>query len=287
MLYPELGAAQLKEVAEKPSTELERDLYECREEDGARVVAFVSKMFAVPRNRLPRTQVEIDAAKLALKQKGLAESVAGLSLDSQPQPSGDTPAPEKETEKKPEDEDEEVLLGFARLYSGTLTVSTSTVVLLPKYNSALPPSHPRNKPYVYGLPASTSTSNPANTNTPIRITALYEMMGRDLVRVDTVRAGSVFAIEGLSGVVGRSATLCSLPPVVENAGNAEEWVNLAGVHSSVRAFCLQTWMIVDFLFSNCQGRANCKSGAGAERAWCVLCISSLGLSPLRLQQDPN
>lgn len=116
----------------------------------------------------------------------------------------------------------ETLLGFARLYSGTLTKGTPLQVLLPKYNDTLPPTHPHNQKYI----------------TEVRPTHLYMMMGRDLIEVDRVPAGNVFAINGLEGRVMRNATMyaSSAKGLADgDLDNAQEdgWVNLAGIIMTV------------------------------------------------------
>ncbi|KAF8319037.1 translation elongation factor 2 [Clavulina sp. PMI_390] len=220
MIYPDLTERDGTKV--QPRNSLEEDIYDCREGESARVVAIVSKMFAVPRGRLPRKEEKKFELKPRPRVKSppptvdeTTASVASLTVGSE------TPAKSEEASETAEDEgnpDEEILLGFARLYAGSLTLSSSELyVLLPKYNTSLPRTHPKNKPFVAG---------------PIPIKALYEMMGRDLVRVDAVQAGNVFAVEGLEGYVGRSATLCSAPVGVTDV-EKEDWVNLAAVSSGV------------------------------------------------------
>lgn len=116
----------------------------------------------------------------------------------------------------------ETLLGFARLYSGTLTKGTTLQVLLPKYNDSLPPSHPHNQKYI----------------TQVQLSHLYMMMGRDLIEVDSVPAGNVFAINGLEGRVMRNATMYA-PSAKGLVGDdlasaqADGWVNLAGITLTV------------------------------------------------------
>ena len=94
--------------------------------------------------------------------------------------------------EEPADE-EEVLLGFARLYSGKLRVNSRVAVILPKYDTKKPPSNARNSRYI----------------SLVTIRRLYTMMGRDLIPVEEIVAGNVFAVAGLEGCVGRSATLCA------------------------------------------------------------------------------
>ena len=104
--------------------------------------------------------------------------------------------PEKTAKpEKTEDEDDagETLLGFARIYSGTIRVGTNVICVLPKYNRALGPMHPANAQHLVKAP----------------IEQLYTMMGRELVPVESVPAGNVFAVRGLEGKVWRNATLCA------------------------------------------------------------------------------
>lgn len=220
----------------------EEDLFGCRNGDliddkegtGARVVAFVSKMFAMPRERLPPLPKKSESAPSA----GLEGAAAGLSLEDRLKQKAEGIDEATPTE---EEQSEEVLLGFARLFSGTLATSstpssTQLYALLPKYNTSLPPSHPRNTPYLLG---------------PLRVKALYEMMGRDLIRVESVKAGNVFAIEGLESVVGRSGTLCQVSrEEVESGKPVERFVNLASVNNTVSSlfpFLNTDWLVFDLV----------------------------------------
>lgn len=221
MLYPDLTERDGSKVP--PRNSLEEDIYECRDGPNARIVAFVSKMFAVPRSRLPRLkEKEKVNAQSDVSVNSTVNGMASLKVNGESRPGSATLG--QNGDVREEKQDDEILLGFARLYSGTLTVSNSSspsaqqlYVLLPKYNTSLPRSHPKNKSFVNG---------------PVKITALYEMMGRDLIRVESVRAGNVFAVEGLEGIVGRSGTLCAAPPSSKDS-EQEDWVNLAGVAAAV------------------------------------------------------
>ncbi|RYP69374.1 hypothetical protein DL770_008257 [Monosporascus sp. CRB-9-2] len=97
--------------------------------------------------------------------------------------------------------DPEHLIGFARIYSGTLSVRDSLYVLPPKFS----PAHPHAAP------------EPQK----VTVTALYMLMGRNLESLDSVPAGVVFGIGGLEGHILKSGTLCS---------QLEGSVNLAGVN---------------------------------------------------------
>jgi len=83
----------------------------------------------------------------------------------------------------------EHLIGFARIYSGTLSVGDEVYVLGPKFTPARPHKVPEPQ--------------------RVKVTALYLMMGRGLESLTSVPAGVVFGIGGLAGHVLKSGTLCS------------------------------------------------------------------------------
>ncbi|TGO26028.1 hypothetical protein BPAE_0068g00020 [Botrytis paeoniae] len=118
---------------------------------------------------------------------GVSDALGAVSLEE--------PA---EEEKK---SDPEHLIGFARIYSGTLSVGDSVYVLPPKFS----PANPHNSP------------EPQK----VTVTALYLLMGRGLEPLTSVPAGVVFGIGGLEGHILKSGTLCS---------QLEGSVNLAGVN---------------------------------------------------------
>jgi len=177
------------------------------------VVVYVSKMVSIPESELPenkrrggtlspeearemgrRKRAEIARAQ-ALEENGTADPVDGLtdalsraSLEEVTKEEGKQPNPEH-------------LIGFARIYSGTLSVGDSVYVLPPKFT----PAHPHNHP------------EPQR----VTVTALYLLMGRGLEPLTSVPAGVVFGIGGLEGDVLKSGTLCS---------QLEGSVNLAGVN---------------------------------------------------------
>ncbi|TVY44092.1 Ribosome assembly protein 1 [Lachnellula cervina] len=176
------------------------------------VVAYVSKMVSIPESELPenkrrggtlspeearemgrRKRVEIARAQ-ALENgtaedpvNGITEAIEDASLE----------------EKKLQDDAQpkEHLIGFARIYSGTLSVGDSVYVIPPKFS----PAHPHNSP------------EPQK----VTVTALYLLMGRGLEPLTSVPAGVVFGIGGLEGHILKSGTICS-----QLIGS----VNLAGVN---------------------------------------------------------
>lgn len=173
------------------------------------VVAYVSKMVSIPESELPENKRQkgqlsaIEARELARKKRAefarahkaetngtndMTTALESISLDNY--------APDLE-EKEVEIEH---LIGFARIYSGTLSVGDSLYVLPPKFS----PAHPHAAP------------EPQK----VTVTSLYMLMGRNLEALDSVPAGVVFGIGGLEGHILKSGTLCS---------QLEGSVNLAGV----------------------------------------------------------
>ena len=182
------------------------------------VVAFVSKMVAVPASEMPqnkrkggaamtgeeardlarRKRAELDKAHAAVNRDAVNSDLNGLAkaLDesSLTDANGDQTTDEAEG-------DPEHLIGFARLYSGNLSVGDSVYVLPPKFSPAYPHATPEPQ--------------------KVMVTGLYLLMGRGLEELTSVPAGVVFGIGGLEGHVLKSGTLCS---------QLEGAVNLAGVN---------------------------------------------------------
>lgn len=223
MLDPDAPGSSISE----PKTAIEKDLLSGSSSPDVCVCAYVSKMFAVSRKDLPEGKKKVltaeemrakareaRAAREQEKERTASEidgSSTPFSLPTQSE------APRSEPENQPEEQDEELLLGFARLYSGTIRVGDALQCVLPKYNPALEPSHTQNSKYIIDA----------------AVEGLYVMMGKELVPVDSVSAGNIFAIRGLEGRVWRSATLCAPPRNTELLPN-EYIVNLGRVNRSVR-----------------------------------------------------
>ncbi|KAL1748353.1 P-loop containing nucleoside triphosphate hydrolase protein [Schizophyllum fasciatum] len=204
MLYPDL-----REATVAPKNKLEEDLYAARDAPDAYVVAYVSKMFAVAESDLPENKKRpMTADEMRAKAREAREARQQQQADGVPAPEGvDIPATPSSEAPDNEKSDEgkiaaEAILGFARLYSGTLKVGAVVQCVLPKYNAALGPRHPANARYI-----SSAT-----------VEGLYVMMGRELQAVETVRAGNIFAIRGLEGKVLRSGTLCAAASEVTQDG---------------------------------------------------------------------
>lgn len=179
------------------------------------VVVYVSKMVSIPESELPenkrrggiggaltpeearemgiRKRAEIARAQ-AIERGEVVDPVDGLTSAL-----GGASLEKTEVEEKPPSR--EHLIGFARIYSGTLSVGDEVYVLPPKFSPANPHHSPEPK--------------------KVAITALYLLMGRGLEPLTSVPAGVVFGIGGLEGHILKSGTLCS---------QLEGSVNLAGVN---------------------------------------------------------
>ena len=179
------------------------------------VVAYVSKMVSVPESELPENRrrngalSSEEALELARKKRSEIARQQALSgrgdqeveyvtnsLNSTTIGGTETPEVEDEAAKV----EAEHLIGFARIYSGTLSVGDEVYVLGPKFTPARPHASPEPQ--------------------KVKITSLYLMMGRSLEPLTSVPAGVVFGIGGLAGHILKSGTLCS-----QLSGS----VNLAGI----------------------------------------------------------
>lgn len=184
-----------------------------KSDKSAPAVAYVSKMVSIPETELPENKrhgkVNIDSveAREAARRRRV-EIARELSLRG-----GENDSIEYITEAvaqttiTPEEGNEEEkpvvpehLIGFARLFSGTLSVGDEVYVLSPKFTPAYPHNSPEPK--------------------KVKITALYLLMGRGLESLDSVPAGVVFGIGGLEGQILKSGTICT---------QLEGAVNLAGI----------------------------------------------------------
>lgn len=182
------------------------------------VVAYVSKMVAVPESELPHNKrtgggsmTGEEARDLARKKRADFERAqaalnghsANHDINDITEALGDSTLNREDSHTVDEpDGHAEHLIGFARLYSGTLSVGDSVYVLPPKFSPANPHTAPEPQ--------------------KVTVTGLYLLMGRGLEALTSVPAGVVFGIGGLEGHVLKSGTLCS---------QLEGAVNLAGVNT--------------------------------------------------------
>jgi ribosome assembly protein 1 len=222
MLHPDQSQSHVD-----PKSKLEKDLYSCDASEDAHVVAYVSKMFAVHTAQLPehkKQTLSVDEVRARARE---ARIKAGDSREpsraATPSPVPGQPPSESEnmTGEILGDQQEgvsETLLGFARLYSGVIRVGSTVACVLPKYDNAVKPTHGHNKSHVVDA----------------TVGALYTMMGRDLVAVESVSAGNIFAIRGLQGSIWRSATICAPSAAGLQGEHSQGWmINLGGINRQV------------------------------------------------------
>ncbi|PKS13282.1 hypothetical protein jhhlp_000053 [Lomentospora prolificans] len=174
------------------------------------VVAFVSKMVSIPESELPQNkrrpgQMSSEEARELAKKKR-AEAARALAAESSTQNDLSIALDSMNLHTTPEEQTEEIkidpehLIGFSRIYSGTLSIGDELYVIPPKW--------------------SPESGNFGELQ-KVTVTSLYMFMGRNLEALDSVPAGVVFGIGGLEGRVLKSGTLCSV---------AKGAVNLAGVN---------------------------------------------------------
>ncbi|OLL25980.1 Ribosome assembly protein 1 [Neolecta irregularis DAH-3] len=182
------------------SQEIKKAMISCDGSSDAPVSAYVSKLMAVPESELPEKQRKQITAEEMRERGRIRREAKGLELKNESTEIATNSAnstPEEEQLEENEKKDKQVLIGFARLYSGVIKVGQELIVLGPKYKPSEPDQH----------------------ISRIIVKSLYMMMGRDLLSLDSVPAGNVFGIGGLEGKVLKSATLY----------NTEGGINFAGV----------------------------------------------------------
>ena len=177
------------------------------------VIAYVSKMVSVAASELPENKrrpgqlTGEEARDLARQKRAEAARAQAANDKNVVEGLGDALDSINIDDIRPELEEKEVepehLIGFARIYSGTLSVGDDLYVIPPKWS----PAHPHSKPEPH----------------KVKVTALYMLMGRNLEALNSVPAGVVFGIGGLEGKILKSGTLSS---------RLEGAVNLAGVSTT-------------------------------------------------------
>lgn len=199
--------------AELIDHQLRENMIDCCKNE--KLSCYISKMLLIPTEELPENQKEAlthdeliergrqarAAAAKAAEAVKMMEQVQNESDDMYARVS-ESKKIEEEPEFKFEDEEEdltadtqenetenetekETAIGFARIYSGTLSVGDEVSVLQPRFNPS--------KPHKY-----ISTT---------KITGLYLLMGRDMISLKKVPAGNIVGIKGLDGHLLKSGTL--------------------------------------------------------------------------------
>ena len=172
---------------------------------GEPVVAYVSKMVSIPESELPANKRkggmlsaeearELGRKKRAEIAKAQAQANGETDVGSVTEALSTAAIGEDEdvsctNNEDAQPDDLEHLIGFARLFSGTLTVGDEVYVLPPKFTPARPHQQPQPK--------------------KVTITALYLLMGRSLETLSSIPAGNVVGIAGLEGAILKSGTICS------------------------------------------------------------------------------
>ncbi|KAF9585233.1 Cytoplasmic GTPase/eEF2-like protein (ribosomal biogenesis) [Lunasporangiospora selenospora] len=193
----------------EPTEAWEKAMINCDASSG--VVAYVSKMVSVPlevlpkykrkvltaeemreRGRLQREQLQASAAAAAAAAAA-AEAAAAQSgegavhVDVEQAMSSRAQAEAEQRAAEDELKGKEALIGFSRIYSGTVRVGQKLKVLGPKYDPQQPTLH----------------------CSEVTVDSLFMIMGRDLIGLDYVPAGNVFGIGGLDGHILKYGTLWS------------------------------------------------------------------------------
>ncbi|KAJ1901963.1 Cytoplasmic GTPase/eEF2-like protein (ribosomal biogenesis) [Kickxella alabastrina] len=135
----------------------------------------------------PDTLAEVVKEELNIADGALGYGAGGDSVDA--------------TSTDPDANEDEVLVGFGRIYSGTIRIGDKVWAMQPKYNA--------------------KGANSQSYLKRITVRALYMMMGREFVPLQEVPAGNVFGIRGVAGAILKSGTLAS---------DAHECPNLAAMH---------------------------------------------------------
>ncbi|XP_063782012.1 elongation factor-like GTPase 1 [Pseudophryne corroboree] len=213
-----------------PQTQHLKDVFlQCRSEETAPIIIFVSKMFAVdakamPQNKQrPLTQEEIALRRELARQRHAEKMASNQGQEQAPSSTecqatvnsentkGDPQTLTHESEnlmhkpEKQEVEDKSHFIAFARVFSGVVRKGQRIFVLGPKYNPIeallkLPPEclATADLPDIPHMACCT-------------VDNLYLLMGRELEDLEEVPAGNILGIGGLEDFILKSATLSTSP----------------------------------------------------------------------------
>jgi ribosome assembly protein 1 len=173
---------------------LKKSLLQCESGDNAEVMVFVSKMMEV--DSLPDMNISFSSSSMmasmsAVRQPGMESREESIKANTEDMASETVDMPIEETPKEVEEDIETHLrdhfVGFARIFSGTIKLGQKLHVLGPLYNP----------------------NNPDVDRQEFTVTRLYMIMGRELLPVEEVPAGNVFAIGDVGQFILKSATIAS------------------------------------------------------------------------------
>ncbi|KAI5964566.1 RIA1 [Candida pseudojiufengensis] len=199
-------------------------------------MAYVSKLISVPNEELPTETAlgsEISAeelkerARIARELAKKASEAAAKAQESKANEDEFVIKPKKDPfewefeeedfeeeqeDEEPEETEFETLVGFTRIYSGTLSKGQKLTIVGPKYDPSLPRDHEKNINQI---------------SNEIEIKDLFLIMGREFVKMEKVPAGNICGVVGLDQVVLKNATICS--PIAED----KPYVNLASTSTLI------------------------------------------------------
>ncbi|RKF73606.1 Ribosome assembly protein 1 [Golovinomyces cichoracearum] len=167
------------------------------------MVAYVSKMISIPESELPEKKINKgmlspeEARAMGRRKRAQIAQAQALknndcisdAIDNLLPATEEVRLEESDIKEQLENSDPEHLIGFARIYSGTLSVGDTVYVISPKFSPEYPHKNPKPKKVI--------------------VTALYLLMGRGLEPLKSVPAGVLFGIGGLEGHILKSGTICS------------------------------------------------------------------------------
>ncbi|XP_044577026.1 elongation factor-like GTPase 1 isoform X2 [Cotesia glomerata] len=233
------GNKEFKALPEE-TRQLEKAFLECSSSPEAPVIIFVSKMFSVEKKMFsdfkikPPTAEELakrrdivrrNKEKLELKKREEThnQEKRDQQLDNRDEnlEKNDKETEQKvnetkkvgidsncEEEEKEDDADPEILIGFARVYSGVIKIGSELFVLGPKHNPEIVIDRKNNGESIEPGESLKELKSGWHV-TKVTVTKLYMLMGRDLQSIDEVTAGNVVGIGGLEEHVLKTATLSS------------------------------------------------------------------------------
>jgi ribosome assembly protein 1 len=211
--------------------QFERAIKTCDSSDPEHhTLAYVSKLISIPEDELPKesTGAELTADEIIERSRRAREQAKKASeavAASAPTNNDDFAIVQKpdafewefeeddfEVEEEEEELTSEVLVAFTRVYSGSLTKGQKLTVIGPKYNATLPNDHPTNSEQI---------------KYDVEIKDLFLIMGRELVRMNTVPAGNLVGVVGLDEAILKNGTLCS------KVDDNKPYINLASTFTII------------------------------------------------------
>jgi ribosome assembly protein 1 len=189
-------------------------------------LAYVSKLISIPEDELPRelNQSTLSADEIlerSRKARELAKKASEAAVTaSEVSKTEDefTIVPQKDPfewefeeedfELNPVEEESkpEVLVAFTRIFSGSLTKGQRVTVIGPKYDPSLSKEDPTNIEQIHR---------------EIEIKDIFLIMGRELIRMNTVPSGNIVGVVGIDAAILKNGTICSEMP------DDKPYINLA------------------------------------------------------------